>query len=418
MRSTITTESTATRNRRTAGVMNDATMQSYFSDLDKEGLMSAEQERQLAETIVQRRADYWTRLLDYGPFLEPIVGVVKDALGNRDRMPKKMSKMIKAAEVLRGRPRQAERAKAEKVRAGFAAELAVLDPSLELADRIFADIELIDAGNAKDTSLGVRSPARTSVTFARYLHSLRSARMSLRLARQEMVRANLRLVVTMAHRYKKNGRLPLADLVQEGNLGLMTAVDRFDPSKGFRFSTYGTWWIRHAIGRALSDKGRAVRLPVHVVELQHKIAKARREFEADNHRAPDRDELSALIDVPISRLAKLEASLLHRDTSFDKPGREGAPAGIEVIADEGPGAERLLHDDRLDTALEEAFEDLRPMEVDILRHRFGLDGSQTMTLQEVGKVHGLSRERIRQLQERALEKMRVRLKDAGFEALA
>jgi RNA polymerase primary sigma factor len=236
-------------------------------------------------------------------------------------------------------------------------------------------------------------------------------------ARHELVRANLRLVVAMAHRYRRNGRLPLTDLIQEGNLGLMTAVDRFDPRKGFRFSTYGSWWIRHAIGRALSDKGRAVRLPVHVVELQHKISKARRRFEAKHQRAPERAELAELVGVPERKLERLERTLLQRDDSLGNPDRDGV-TGIDVLADEAPGADRLLHDTRLDDALHEALTGLRPMEADILRHRFGLDGSQIMTLREVGEMHGLSRERIRQLQERALQKIRLALTDRGFEGPA
>jgi len=241
--------------------------------------------------------------------------------------------------------------------------------------------------------------------------------MALCAARHELVRANLRLVVTMAHRYRRNGRLPLADLIQEGNIGLLTAVDRFDPRRGFRFSTYGSWWIRHAIGRALSDKGRAVRLPVHVVELQHKLAKARRELEIQLGRAPERGELAAMLGVPEQKLERLERTLLQQDTSFDTPksGAEGATGGIEVLPDEGPGADRLLHDGRLDEALHEALSTLRPMEADILRHRFGLDDGNSMTLREVGEMHGLSRERIRQLQERALEKIRLELRHRGFD---
>ncbi|MCA9654830.1 MAG: sigma-70 family RNA polymerase sigma factor, partial [Myxococcales bacterium] len=185
--------------------------------------------------------------------------------------------------------------------------------------------------------------------------------------------------------------------------------------KGFRFSTYGSWWIRHAIGRALSDKGRAVRLPVHVVELQHKIARARREFEARQRRAPERAELAELVGVPEQKLERLERTLLQRDSSLDKATEEGV-AGIEVLPDESPGVDRLLHDNRLDEALQEALETLRPMEADILRHRFGLDGTTTMTLREVGEMHGLSRERIRQLQERALKKIRTQLQRHGFDA--
>lgn len=392
----------------------DQAVEAYFSTLDRETLMDAEQERSAAERILRRRQDYWERLLSYPPFLEAMLDQVCNDLTGRGRKARSMSRMRDASEVLRGRPRQSERTEAEVARRIFAEEMADLDPSVEIADRLFADLESIDGGNGRAVSLAVRTPARGSATFRRYLHGVRSARMSLCTARHEMVRANLRLVVTMAHRYRRNGRLPLADLIQEGNLGLLTAVDRFDPRKGFRFSTYGSWWIRHAIGRALSDKGRAVRLPVHVVELQHKISRARRKFETTHRRAPERAELAELVGVPAQKLERLERTLLQRDNSLGTPDRDGL-TGIDVLADEGPGAESLLHDGRLDGAVQDALTTLRPMEADILRRRFGLDGGQTMTLREVGEMHGLSRERIRQLQERALQKIRVALTAHGFD---
>jgi RNA polymerase primary sigma factor len=384
----------------------------YLTDLDREALMDAEQERAAAERILRLRREYWTRLLGYPPFLDAMLSLVQEALAARGRKAGSMAEMLRAAEVLRARPRQDERERAEAVRLAFAEELADLDPSLELADRLFAELESIDAGNARGVSLAVRAPARGSATFGRYLHGARSARMALCAARHELVRANLRLVIAMAHRYRRNGRLPLADLIQEGNIGLLTAVDRFDPRRGFRFSTYGSWWIRHAIGRALSDKGRAVRLPVHVVELQHKLARAHRELEARLGRAPGRTELAAALDVPEGKLERLERTLLQQDTALDGPLSDG---GVEMLADEGPGADRLLHDGHLDEALHAALSTLRPMEAAILRHRFGLDDGNSMTLREVGEVHGLSRERIRQLQERALEKIRLELRRRGFD---
>jgi RNA polymerase primary sigma factor len=392
--------------------------EAYFSELDREALMDAEHERGAAERILRLRCEYWNRLLGYPPFLDAMLSLVQQALAARGRNARTMAKMLQAAVVLRGRPRQDARVRAEATQAAFAQELADLDPSVEIADRLFADLESLDAGETRECGLAVRAPARGSATFRRYLHGVRSARMALCAARHELVRANLRLVVAMAHRYRRNGRLPLADLIQEGNLGLLTAVDRFDPRKGFRFSTYGSWWIRHAIGRALSDKGRAVRLPVHVVELQHKLAKARRELETRLGRAPDRSELAEHLGVPVGKLERLERTLLHEDTARDAPQAEGSPGGIEVLPDEGPGADHLLHDSRLDEALHAALATLRPMEADILRHRFGLDDGSSMTLREVGELHGLSRERIRQLQERALAKIRAALRDRGFDVHA
>jgi RNA polymerase primary sigma factor len=396
-----------------AGLGLDSDVEAYFSDLDRESLMDAAQERLAAERILRLRREYWARLLGYPPFLDAMLATIEAALAAHGRKARAMAEMLRVAEALRGRPRQRERERADAAREALAQELADLDPSIELADRLFADLESIDAGQAREAGLAVRAPARGSVTFRSYLHGVRSARMALCAARHELVRANLRLVVTMAHRYRRNGRMPLADLIQEGNMGLLTAVDRFDPRKGFRFSTYGSWWIRHAIGRALSDKGRAVRLPVHVVELQHKLARVRRALEVELGRAPERAELAAALGVPELKLERLDRALI-REGSPDAPPGE-ATSGIEVLPDEGPGADRLLHDGRLDEALNEALSTLRPMEADILRHRFGLDDGNAMTLREVGELHGLSRERIRQLQERALEKIRAELRHRGFD---
>ncbi len=389
-------------------------VEAYFGDLDRESLLGVEEEKRVAERILAKRGEYWRRLLGYAPYLEAMLAVIERELTERNRRARGLAKVREAAKTLRGRPRQSERERAEAIFRSFAAQLADLDPSIEIADRLFAEIECIAAGNARQSGLDVRGPARGSATFARYVHGLRSARLALCNARHELVRANLRLVVTMAHRYRGSGRLPLADLIQEGNIGLMTAVDRFDPRKGFRFSTYGSWWIRHAIGRALSDKGRAVRLPVHVVELQHKMAKTRREFETTHRRPPERAELAELLGVPEQKLERLQRTLLQQDTSVGGSEREDGGQGIEVLADDGPGADHLLHDEHLDDALQDAMSTLRPMEADILRHRFGLDDSQTMTLREVGDMHGLSRERIRQLQERALDKIRAELRSRGF----
>jgi RNA polymerase primary sigma factor len=238
--------------------------------------------------------------------------------------------------------------------------------------------------------------------------------MHLNAARAEFARANLRLVVSMAHRYRRSGRMSLADLIQEGNVGLLTAVDRFDPRRGFRFSTYGSWWIRHAISRALSDRGRAVRLPVHVIELQAKLSKIRREFEHQNGREPDVDELSSLADVPKEKVERLGRVLLERDTPRDDAHEASKPRGVDALADDDPAVDTRLESFELDGALQEALDTLRPMEAEILRLRFGLDGNEGHTLREIGEVYSLSRERIRQIQQRALDKLRASLVDEGF----
>jgi RNA polymerase primary sigma factor len=228
-------------------------------------------------------------------------------------------------------------------------------------------------------------------------------------ARNDFVKANLRLVVSIARRFN-HGRMALADLIQEGNLGLLKAVERYDYRRGFRFSTYASWWIRHAISRALADKGREVRLPVHMIDAQHRLTKARRQLTGALGRQPTSEELAVATRMPLDKVEKMRAWLLEQSVSIDKPvgDEEGRVLG-EVLED--PDREEIsptadLEWEALTTEVRGLLGELRPIEADILRQRFGLGTEQELTLKEIGDKYQLSRERIRQLQEQALAKMR------------
>ncbi|MGE0404253.1 MAG: RNA polymerase sigma factor RpoD/SigA, partial [Kofleriaceae bacterium] len=228
-------------------------------------------------------------------------------------------------------------------------------------------------------------------------------------ARNDFVRANLRLVVSIARRFN-HGRMALADLIQEGNLGLLKAVERYDYRRGFRFSTYASWWIRHAISRALADKGREVRLPVHMIDAQHRLTKARRMLTGQLGRNPTSEELAKATQMPLDKIEKMRSWLLEQSISIDKPvgDDEGRVLG-EVLED--PDREDIsptqdLEWEALTTEVRDLLRELRPIEADILRQRFGLGTEQELTLKEIGDKYNLSRERIRQLQEQALAKMR------------
>ena len=394
----------------------DSTLGAYFKEMSGLDVMSPEEELAAATHIAQLRTEYWRRLLAYPPFIDGIVALVEESLDPEEVPTAELRSLRKSARALRDRETRVNKDEFERGREVLAQVLSCIDTDGLVSDRLLAELQALDEAQRGAVSLAVRPPRRGSQPYKEYVERASRAQFSLRTAKHRFVKSNLRLVVSIARRFN-HGRMPLQDLIQEGNIGLMKAVDRFDHRKGFRFSTYGSWWIRHAIGRALSDKGRAVRLPVHVVELQHKLARVRRELEIQLGRAPERGELAGMLGVPEQKLERLERTLLQQDTSFEAPrdGSEGGPGGIEVLPDEGPGADRLLHDGRLDEALHEALSTLRPMEADILRHRFGLDDGNSMTLREVGEMHGLSRERIRQLQERALEKIRTELRHRGFD---
>jgi RNA polymerase primary sigma factor len=189
----------------------------------------------------------------------------------------------------------------------------------------------------------------------------------------------------------------------------MKAVDRFDPERGFRFSTYASWWIRHSINRALANKGRMVRLPAHVSADQLKLAKVRRELQTKTGKAPTIDQLVEATGLPRVRIKKLSKVTMQPALSLDVPvGDDDARTALDLLEDpDAGGITESLELDAMTTELEEAFEELAPMEIDILRKRFCLDGEEDpLTLRELGERHSLSRERIRQLQERALGKLR------------
>ena len=206
--------------------------------------------------------------------------------------------------------------------------------------------------------------------------------------------------------------MPLQDLIQEGNIGLLKAVDRFDHRKGFRFSTYGTWWIRHAISRSIADKARAVRLPVHMIDAYNKVCRVRRDFETTHGRRPDDHEIAAATGVSIERLQRMAYSLVENPVSLDQPlSDDSGLTLLDAIEDPNTTAPAdVMDNDLLMGNLREVFETLSPMEADILRKRMGLDDQQEMTLKEIGARYSLSRERIRQVQEQALAKLRGEFK--------
>jgi RNA polymerase primary sigma factor len=245
--------------------------------------------------------------------------------------------------------------------------------------------------------------------FLRYLKAVRSASAAAGEARNDFVRANLRLVVSIARRFN-HGRMALADLIQEGNIGLMKAVERYDYRRGFRFSTYASWWIRHAISRALADKGREVRLPVHMIDAHHRLAKAKRELTAKLGRQATTEELSQATQIAPEKIEKMRTYLFDQSFSLDRPvndedGRHFVDFLKDPTCEEHSPAD-VLATQAITREIRSLLLELKPIEADILRQRFGLDDDQELTLKEIGAKYNLSRERIRQLQEQALTKMR------------
>jgi len=233
-------------------------------------------------------------------------------------------------------------------------------------------------------------------------------------SRKRMIVSNLRLVVKIARRYNNRG-LALLDLVEEGNLGLIRAVEKFDPERGFRFSTYATWWIRQTIERAIMNQTRTIRLPIHVVKELNVYLRAARELAQKLDHEPTAEEIAESLNKPVHDVTKM-LRLNERITSVDTPiGGENDKVLLDVIADDrGHGPEEVLQDSDIKLNIIMWLEDLNPKQREVLARRFGLLGYEPSTLENVGIEIGLTRERVRQIQVEALRRLRDMLGHKGL----
>ncbi|HEX4452273.1 MAG TPA: sigma-70 family RNA polymerase sigma factor [Kofleriaceae bacterium] len=370
----------------------------YFRDMALLDVLRPEEEFTSAREIEALEIMLWEAVLSYAPVITRLLDAIETVPDFSAPSDVKMLRKLASGRDAKGLARQSVRV-ARKLRATD-------------TDHLFIDAVLVAIDHVA-LGIGVRGDDTGSVgrakVFSEWLRRVHSANRAANDARNDFVKANLRLVVSIARRFN-HGRMALADLIQEGNLGLLKAVERYDYKRGFRFSTYASWWIRHAISRALADKGREVRLPVHMIDAQHRLAKARRQLTGELGRQPTSEEIARATNMPLDKVEKMRSWLLEQSISLDKPvgDDEGRVLG-EVLED--PDREDIsptgdLEWEALTNEVKAMLGELRPIEADILRQRFGLGTEQELTLKEIGDKYNLSRERIRQLQEQALGKMR------------
>jgi RNA polymerase primary sigma factor len=362
----------------------------YLDEMRTHEVLTPAEEIAQAERIEALEIEHWEALLAYAPARD----VVRRAVLRHMREPKALAALRKGA---------AEAGKTARDKARVASAIAAA--AQRLRERDVTRLCLADAHQSVCRELADKPAAK------RYLARLEKAKAAQQAAKNRFMVSNLRLVVSLARRYDQ-GLLSFADLIQEGNLGLMRAVERFDHRRGFRFSTYATWWIRHGFNRALSDRGRLIRIPVHLLDDAQRVKREAEAIWRKEGRAPTDAELAERTGFTPEKVAFiLSHSTSRTPVSLDRPiGEDGDSSLLDIL----PGAEEVSLDEGIDaTRFQESVEGLlavlSPIEASILRYRFGLDSGEEQTLHEIGQRYNLSRERIRQLQEQALRKLRSEL---------
>jgi RNA polymerase primary sigma factor len=377
----------------------------YFRDMAELEVLRPEQEFETARHIEELELGLWRVILNFTPWAGHAVATVEAAIGR----PLPEFKAYRAmAERAGSRAGAGKNKKFEKLVDGLAVKLKELDIDRVFVDAAMAEIHRLNGAAKLGRPVEGVGFASNNKAFRQFVDSVSLKAAVVKRAKNEFVKANLRLVVSIARRFN-HGRLPLPDLIQEGNIGLMKAVERYDYRRGFRFSTYASWWIRHAISRALADKGRAVRLPVHMIDAYHRIAKSERELQSKLERPATTEEIASVTGIETEKLEKMRTFLADNPVSLDRSlSDDDGRRLIDVLVDpnEAPAPPDQMMSSETQREMLKLLSVLKPIEADILRKRFGLVNDRERTLKEIGDEYRLSRERVRQLQEQALGKMR------------
>jgi RNA polymerase primary sigma factor len=403
-----------------SGASNDTMLSRYFRDMAQYPVMGHREEIDAAMRVANAECAHWVQMLSYLPAAPFLLAALEENRAAFAKYDLQVPEIAAAMKIVgrKGKPLSAARKrKYEQLceQIGRAVQLPDSDRLWALrAWNISHQIGHSDDGVAlRETIAGEPVPfIEPDKAYRAHLAAItRSYRTQLE-SKNLFVKSNLRLVVSIARRYNR-GKMPLIDLIQEGNIGLMKAVERFDHERGYRFSTYASWWIRHAINRALADKGRAVRIPVHMLDTYNRVAKATQAVLARTGREPTVEELMDETGVAKDKLEKVRSFCADAPFSLDRPvGDEDGRKFVDFLEEEDtPSPFESLAGQYWSDEVQRLLTKLSPIESNIIRWRFGLDNESELTLKQIGDKYSLSRERIRQLQEQALTKMRRQMRD-------